>query len=70
MNIDNELFASRSELALQDLLIDVAAAVDATGFHRTSNIFSGPNRDLGRVPDMFDDGNNLQRAAVWNDERI
>jgi len=70
MNIDNEISASRSESALQDLLIDVAAAVDATGFHRTSNIFSGPNGNLGRVPDVSNNGNNLRKAAVWKDERI
>jgi hypothetical protein len=30
MNVDEGIFASWSELALQDLLIDVAAVVDAT----------------------------------------
>jgi len=30
MKIDEEIFASWSELTLQDLLIDVAAVVDAT----------------------------------------
>jgi len=37
MNVDEGVFASRSELALQDLLIDVAAAVDATECDRPSN---------------------------------
>jgi hypothetical protein len=41
MNVDEGIPASWSELALQDLLIDVAAVVDATGFDRTSNILSG-----------------------------
>jgi len=70
MNAHKEILASLSELALQDLLIDVAAVVDTTGFDRTSNILSGPNGNLGRVPDVFNGGNNLRRAAVCKDERI
>jgi hypothetical protein len=70
MNVDKEIPASWSELALQDLLIDVAAVVDATGFDRTSNILNGPNGNLGRVPDVVHDGNNLRNATVWKDERI
>jgi hypothetical protein len=70
MNVDEGVFASRSELALQDLLMDVAAVVDATGSHGTSDILSRPNRNLGRVLEVFDGGNNLRNAAVWNDERI
>lgn len=38
MKIDEEIFASWSELALQDLLMDAAAVVDATD--RTSNATS------------------------------
>jgi hypothetical protein len=67
--VDEGIFAWWSELALQDLLIDVAAVVDATGLDRTTNILSGPNRNLGRVPDVFNSGNNLRNAAVWKDER-
>ena len=70
MNVDEGVFTSRSELALQDLLIDVAAVVDSTGFHGTSDILSGPNGRLGRVLGMFNSGNNLRNAAVWKDERI
>jgi hypothetical protein len=70
MNIDNEISASRSELALQDLLIDVAAAVDATGCGRTSNMIIREDGSLRRMPDVSNNGNNLRRAAVWNDERI
>jgi len=70
MNVDEGVFASRSELALQDLLMDVAAVVDATGSHGTSDILSRPNRNLGRVLEVFGGGNNLRNAAVWNDERI
>jgi hypothetical protein len=53
MNGDEGVFASRSELALQDLLIDVAAVVDATGSHGTSDVLSGPNRNLSRVLELF-----------------
>jgi hypothetical protein len=48
MNVDEGVFASQSELALQELLIEVAAVVDATGFHGTSDILSGANKNLGR----------------------
>jgi hypothetical protein len=44
MNVDEEILPSWSELALQDLLIDVAAVVDATGFDRPSSILSAPNQ--------------------------
>jgi hypothetical protein len=37
MKVDEQIFDSWSELALQDLLIDVAAAIDATECDRTSN---------------------------------
>ncbi|MGB8541503.1 MAG: hypothetical protein WCD49_07685 [Candidatus Acidiferrales bacterium] len=70
MNVDEGVFASRSELALQDLLIDVAAVVNATGFRGTSDILSGPNRNLGRLLEVFNSGNNLTNVAVWKDERI
>ena len=70
MNVDEGVFTSRSELALQDLLIDVAAAVDATGSHGNSDILSRPNRSLGRVLGVFNSGNNLRKAAVWKDEGI
>jgi len=70
MKADEGVFASWSELALQDLLIDVAAVVDATRFDRTSSILRGPNRNLGRVLDVFNSGNNLRNAAVWKGERI
>jgi hypothetical protein len=70
MNGDEGVFASRSELALQDLLMDVAAVVDATGSHGTWDILSRPDRNLGRVLEVFDSGNNLRNAAVWKDERI
>ena len=70
MNVDEGVFTSRSELALQDLLMDVAAVVDATGSHGTSDIPSRPNRNIRPVLELFDSGNNLRNAAVWNDERI
>ena len=70
MNVDEGVFTSRSELALQDLLMDVAAVVDATGSHGNSDILSGPNRNLGRVLEVFNSGNNLRKAAVWKDEGI
>jgi hypothetical protein len=62
MNVDKEIPASWSELALQDLLIDVAAVVDATGFDRTSNILNGPNGNLGLsgvTSTLADDAHNL-----------
>ena len=37
MKVDQEIFQSWSELALQDLLIDVAAVVAATEPDRTRN---------------------------------
>jgi len=37
MMVNEEIFASRFELALQDLLIDVAAVVDATQSDRVWN---------------------------------
>jgi hypothetical protein len=37
MKIDEQIFDSWSELALQEMLIDVAAAVDATECDRPSN---------------------------------
>ena len=69
MNVDEGVFASRSELALQELLIDVAAVVDATGFHGTSDILSGANKNLGRALEVFNSGNNSRNVAVWKDER-
>jgi hypothetical protein len=70
MNVLDGVFASRSELAFQDLLMDVAAVIDATGFRGTSDILSGPNKNLGRVLEVFNSGNNSRNAAVWKDERI
>ena len=70
MNVLDGVFASRSELAFQDLLMDVAAVIDATGFRGTSDIRSGPNKNLGRVLEVFNSGNNSRNAAVWKDERI
>jgi hypothetical protein len=45
MRVDDEIFNSWSELAMQDLLIDVAAAVDATESDRAwgPKVPSGPN---------------------------
>jgi hypothetical protein len=44
MKVDEKIFNSWSELAMQDLLIDVAAAVDATESDRAwgPRIASGP----------------------------
>ena len=44
MKVDEEIFNSWSELAMQDLLIDVAAAVDATESDRGRGpkVRSGP----------------------------
>jgi hypothetical protein len=45
MKVDEEVLNSWSEVAIQDLLMDVAAAVDATESDRASNrnVPSGPN---------------------------
>jgi hypothetical protein len=45
MKVGEEIFDSCSEVAIQDLLMDVAAAVDATESDRGSNrdVPSGPN---------------------------
>src|SRR5271156_2259778 len=44
MNVDKGIFASWSELALQDLLIDVAAVVDATRSDRVWNDGNNPRK--------------------------
>jgi hypothetical protein len=52
MKVDEEIFQSWSELALQDLLIDVATVVAATEPDRTrnGNDLSGPNvASLGKL---------------------
>ena len=42
--VNEEIFASRSELALQDLFIDVAAVVDATQSDRVRNDGNNPGK--------------------------
>lgn len=53
MKVNEEIFASWSEFALQDLLIDVAAVVDATQSDRVWN----DGNNLGRSAVLRDEGN-------------
>jgi hypothetical protein len=53
MKVNEEIFASWSELAIQDLLIDVAAVVDAT---QSDRVWNGGNNS-GRPAVLRDEGN-------------
>jgi hypothetical protein len=61
MKVDEKVFDSWSELALQDLLIDVAAAVDATESDRewNRNVLGGPN--VASLRDLCPDGGCSQQ---------
>jgi len=53
MKVNEEIFASWSELAVQDLLIDVAAVLDATPSDRVWNDGNNP----GKSAVLRDEGN-------------
>ena len=72
MEVNEQIFASWSELVLQDLRIDVAAIVDATQSDRDWNNGNVRNAlSLGNLrpcESAVDGGNNLGKQAVLKDE--
>jgi len=69
MKVGEETFDSWSEFALQDLLIDVAAVVDATDSDRVWNgdVLSGLNvasqEISARTADEVNSGKNLRKPS-------